>query len=238
MTRITSLIFALLLFPVAGLSQTAATLHVFPQVADGLFADGSFYQSVLLATATTSSSTSCQYRIYGSAASRIDGSGTFNLQGAGAFTVVPTYGNLFPLATGYATLTCDQPVSAVLGYLYMLGQKVLSGAAVFSSPSVSRAQLVVNQTASATALAIANNSDTDVTYQVSMITASGQTAGSANVTVPARSNLARFAHDLVALPANFIGRAVVTAPGAAQFGMIGLNYFGAVFFTQPATALP
>jgi hypothetical protein len=71
-----------------------------------------------------------------------------------------------------------------------------------------------------------------------LITSTGQSFGSTTVTVPARSNLARFADELVTLPSTFVGRLVVTAPPNAQFSIIGLNFFGGVFFTQPATTLP
>ena len=229
---------SILILPLTGMAQTAGTLHVFPQFADGLLADGTFYQSILAATAVTDKPTTCRYRVYGPSTSRIQGNDTFTMQGVGAIGFLLSYGNLFPLATGYATLSCDQNVTATLGYIYVKGETVVSGAAVFSSPAATRAQLTVSEGGdSRLALAIANDTDSANTYQVTVYASNGNEVATRNVTIPARSSVPRFVDELISLPGNFFGRVVVSAPTGGSFSLIGFHFFGTVFLTQPATIL-
>jgi len=58
----------------------------------------------------------------------------------------------------------------------------------------------------------------------------------APVNVAAKSNIPKFLDELMTVPANFLGRVVIT--GATPFSVIGLNFFGSIFLTQPATILP
>jgi len=146
-------------------------------------------------------------------------------------------GALLPFGSGYATLSCDQPVTALLGYLYANGSGVISGAAVFSSPATTKAQLVTNQGAGTRlALAIANDTTSAATYQVALINASGQTLATAPLNLAAKSNVPKFLDELMTVPSNFVGRVVIT--GSTPFSVIGLNFFGSIFITQPATILP
>jgi hypothetical protein len=228
-----------LFFEHSAFSQSAATYHVFPQFADGTLPDGTNYQSVLLATNASSDSAVCRIRIYGPTTSRIQGGDTFTLPGLGSFFIAPSFGNLFSLASGYATLSCDRPVTAVLGYLYAAGSDLRSGAAVFSSPPLTRAQLIVDvRPGSRTGIAIANDTDANTQYMLIAKNPAGVVVASATLPVPARSNVARFADELLALPTGFLGAVEVTSPGGAPFSIIGLNFLGAIFITQPATALP
>src|SRR5262245_55750254 len=145
MNRMLILFVLIVLLPVLSFSQAAGTFHVFPQVADGVNPDGSYYQSILITTAVTAESTTCKFRIIGPTTTRVLAGGEFNLQGVGAFEVTPTLGNLFSIASGYGTVTCNQPVTAILAYLSISGDAPNGAATVFSSPPVLRAQLVVNQ---------------------------------------------------------------------------------------------
>ena len=226
------------LLPVLSFSQTAGTFHVFPQVADGANPDGSYYQSILITTAVTAESTSCKFRIMGPSTTRVLAGGEFNLQGVGAFEITQTLGNLFSIASGYGTLTCNQPVTAILAYLFISGNAVTGAAAVFSSPPVLRAQLVVNQTVSRAGVAIANDTDAAAQYAITLKNQNNQTVATGTVNVAARSSVAKFADQLIQIPADFVGSIVVSSSGNATFSIIGLTYFGNIFLAQPATVLP
>src|SRR6266581_3169604 len=157
--------------PVELRSQGAATFHVFPQIADGVLSDGTGYVSLVLATNVSTQPARCTLRPYGGGlANRFFGSSTFTLPGSGSFNILPTVAalNVFlPLTTGYATLSCDQPV--VMGAM----------------------------------------------------------------SVPARSNSARFLDELVTLPANFSGAVSITS-SSSSFSVVGLFFIGSVFLSQPA----
>jgi len=220
-----------------GGAQTAATFHVFPQIADGASGDGTYYQSLLVATNAGDVQASCTLRLYGVPAIRVFGSTTFTIPASGAFTLLPTLGSFFPLATGYATLTCDRAVTSTLAYFYANSSSVLGAAAVFGSPPTRRAQLVADERAgSRLALAVANDTDTPGQYDVTLVSQSGQAGATAKLSVPARSSVARYMDEVVQVPANFLGGVRVTSTGGS-FSLIGLNFVGSIFFTQPATLL-
>lgn len=228
-----------LLLPIAAFGQSAATQHVFPQFADGAVGDGTYYQSALLATSLGSETTTCRYRIYGPITSRVPTAEVFTIQGVGTFTVIASYGNVFSLATGYATLDCDRPVTAFLAYLYGSGPTIRAGATVFPSPPTTRAQLVLNQQADLRlAIAIANDTDGAAQYRVTLNNPGGQAVGTATVSVPARSNVARFADELLTVPPGFLGSVAISSVTGTPFSAIGFNFFGSAFLTQPVTVLP
>jgi hypothetical protein len=221
-------------------AQDASTFHVFPQVADGAQGDGSFYVSTVLATNVNPQAANCTLHLYGGISSRLLGSPSFTLPNSGSFSLQATqsaFGFVLPLTTGYATLSCDRPVTALVGYLHLAASGTVSGAAtVFPSPTTMHAQLLVNQTGGTRlALALANDTDAAGTYQVNLVDASGQIVVASSVTVSARSNTARFLDEIVRIPDNFsIGSVSVTSSSAA-FSLIGLFFNGNVFFSQPAT---
>src|SRR5262249_16544755 len=89
------------------------------------------------------------------------------------------------------------------------------------------------------ALAIANDTDAAAQYTITLKSQnSNQTVATGTVNVAARSSVARFADQLIQIPANFVGSIAVSSSGDAKFSIIGLSYLGNVFLTQPATVLP
>src|SRR5262249_17919023 len=96
-------------------AQSAATFHVFPQLADGASPDGSFFASTILTTNINTEAVSCALRLYGGLSNRFLGSASFSLASQGSFSLQVTMaavGFLQPLAIGYGTMTCDRPVTA------------------------------------------------------------------------------------------------------------------------------
>jgi hypothetical protein len=236
MKRIVLSLILLGVIPAELRSQGAAAFHVFPQIADGVLSDGTGYVSIVLATNASSQAARCTLRPYGNGlANRFFGSSTFTLPSSGSFNILTTVAalNVFlPLTTGYATLSCDQPVVAEVGYTYFSSAAVLAGATVFSSPATTRAQLIVI-TGSRLALAIANDTDSPGQYQLTVLNSSGQPVVTGALSVPARSNSARFLDELVTMPANFTGAVSITS-SSSPFSAVGLFFIGSVFLSQPA----
>jgi hypothetical protein len=101
-----------------------------------------------------------------------------------------------------------------LGYLYAAGSDLRSGAAVFSSPPVTRAQLIADlRPGSRTGIAIANDTDANAQYMLLAKNPAGVVVASATVPVAARSNVARFADELLVLPTGFLGAVEVNVSG-------------------------
>src|SRR5438477_6847106 len=96
-------------------AQSPATFHVFPQVADGFLSDMSGYFSELIVMNVDAQAViTCTIRLYGPVASHISGSMTMTIAASGGIAVKHTAsadGSPLPLATGYGTLACDQPVA-------------------------------------------------------------------------------------------------------------------------------
>src|SRR5262249_12487062 len=157
----------------------------------------------ILTTNINTEAVSCALLLYGGLSNRLLGSASFSLASQGSFSLQLTMaavGFLQPLATGYGTMTCDRPVTALAGYLFLSASRVLlSGAAIFSSPPTMRAQLLVYP-AIRLALAVANDTDTSARYQAALMDSGGQTVATATITVPARSNTAKFIDELIQVP--------------------------------------
>jgi hypothetical protein len=223
-------------------AQAAATFHIFPQVADGIIGTTA-YVSSMVAVNVGSQPANCTYRLYGGVSSRISGPPTFTLAGSGSFILVNTLigdGIITPLATGYGTLTCSQAVAAFVAYINLAvpSAAVLAGATVFSSPPTTRAELVVIQTAGyRTAMALANDTDTPVTYQVSVNSSTGLQVGTTTVPVPARSNVSKFVDEIIPLPASFTSGSALITSASTPFSAVGLIFNGSVFFTEPTVSL-
>jgi hypothetical protein len=227
---------------------TAGTYHVFPQIADGTFPDGTSYSSVLFATNTGASSANCTYRLYGLSGDRLPNQGPFDpfvLPAFGGFTIRGTKGTA-SFASGYATLSCDQPVAASVLYQFGTATAILGLATVFSAPRSLVAQYTVPNTNTGIrlGLAIANDTDVDEQYVAILTTSDGGEVGRTNLTIQARSTIARFVNELFTVPpAGFFGSvAIISAKllsgaTAAEFRTVGLLFFGNTFSTMPPTVL-
>jgi hypothetical protein len=226
----------------------AATYHVFPQIADGTFPDGSSYSSVLFATNTSAVSANCTYRLYGLSGDRVAAPSPFDpfaLPAFGGFTIRGTKGTA-SFASGYATLSCEQPVAASVLYLFGSTSGILGLATVFSAPRSLVAQYTVPNTNTGfrLGLAIANDTDLDEQYLVILSTSDGAEVGRINLTIQARSTIARFVNELFTVPpTGFFGSVAIisakTLSGASggEFRTVGLLFLGSTFSTMPPTVL-
>jgi hypothetical protein len=234
----------------AQVDDSARSFHVFPQVADGRVADNSVYQSWLLVTNASSFVNGCAYDLYGMAANRIDpivpslaisGSrATFSLPGTAAYAVIPTTG-VFPLATGYATLSCAGPVTAQVLYIHQGGQhqngqsRTLGMSAVYSAQRGSIVQYPVIEGPSADfALAIAYHGFGSARCDVRLADTAGRTVGFRTVTITGGTNWARFLGEAMTVPsAPFLGSVGITCNAGVH--TMALLYQGDVFAAVPAT---
>ena len=233
-------VLCLLLLPAVLQAQVGgAMFNVFPQVADGYFQDGSYYESVLVVTNTYTSGVSCNVLLWGVPNARLDGPNTFTLSKSGAINILLTTGRENPIATGYATLFCTGNVNAILLYQYVAqsGER-LGAATVFPSSSSVLANLpVVTEGGGQVAMAIANDNSVAMQVLVSVLSPTGSTVGARSIDIPAKSNVAKFLADLVTLPQGFEGEMRIQSTSSSRFQAIGFYYFGTTFTTTPFTTL-
>jgi hypothetical protein len=109
---------------------------------------------------------------------------------------------------------------------------------VFSSPPATRFALFLTNTIGfRSAIALANDTDTPGQYQISIVNDAGQQVATASLSVPARSNTARFVDELVQLPPNFGGGAIISS-ASGSFSAVGLLFNGSVFLSVAAVPFP
>jgi hypothetical protein len=213
---------------------TANTYHVFPQVADGTFTDGSYFQSTVVVINVSPSTANCTLQLHGI---------TVNGQNQISFSVVNGYlymtpGNTHVLQTGYASLQCSVNVEAQLLYtLYAPNGTKISEATVFSSPAASSLRIVADYRGGARlGLAIANESVLNQAYTIVVRNIDGSVLGSPTVTVPSGQNHASFIDELIDLPANYYGVVDIVAT-VGMVNAIGLRFTGSIFTTVPAAEM-
>ena len=214
-------------------SVTAGTYHIFPQFADGRFADGTGYRTTLMISNSSSSSTTCTLQLRSGLT--VPGFATSYTIAPGRFVIAPTSGTQ-TFKSGYATLQCSGIVEAQLLYSYYASNGVkISEATVFSSPPANSFGLSSDERDGARfGIAIANDTDSSITYTIS-VAASGFN-GQRQVTLNDRTSTASFLNELVTgMPANTTSAVTVMAGQSTDTGsVIGLRYTGGIFTTMPA----
>ena len=220
---------------IAQSDETAKRFHVFPQLADG---DG--WISLLLVTNVSQSSSFCTFELHGMSLDRfpsgsditVSGStATFMLESAGGSLVWATR-NESALASGYATLDCMAPVVAQVLYASNDGM-----ATVFSSQAGGVFQFpVLTPEVISLGIAIANDTNMEASCRFVLDSLEREDLGEATLQVPSKSNVAKFLHDVIQVPAGFtIGAARVSCD--QQVSVMGLLFAGAIFTTLPPAVL-
>ncbi len=208
--------------------ETAKLSHFLPHIADG-----GGWQSTLLVTNVAQSASQCTLKLYGLDADRfhnvdtvrVSGStATFDLPGAGAYLTWPTR-NLSPLASGYATLDCTEPVVAKVVFASIGSSGTPTGmATVFSSQAGTVFQFPVLTPEATLGFAIAN--DTNAAADCSIVLEDPQRTnqGRARFAVPSKSNWAgRLLDQIIPVPPTFRG-GTATVSCNQPVAMIGLHY--------------
>ena len=157
---------------IAQSDETAKRFHVFPQLADG-----GGWQSFLLVTNVSQSSSFCTFAIarsdrlgrFNLEVSGITASGstaTFSLEGDGGYLAWPTK-NESALASGYATLDCTASVVGQVLYASVGQSGGITGlATVFSSQAGRAFQFTVLTADASLGIAIANDTNTGTSCDV------------------------------------------------------------------------
>lgn len=225
-----------LVLGLARLGNAQSTFHVFPQVADGGFEDGTFYRSTLMVLpGFEGDAAQCTLTLYGMTAAFPGGASgsSFPISvPAGGSVAMQTTGSQ-PFQGGYGTLSCNVNVFATLLYsLYISGGAKYSEATVFSSSESVKARLIADEREGARlGIAVANNTDSPQSYIVTY-TGSGFNV-SATLAVPARRAVAKFLDEIMSAPAGSTGVVTITSPTLSNFSVIGLRFTGGVFTTIP-----
>lgn len=214
-----------------GISGTSSTSHVFPQLADGRLGDSIYRTTLMISNPNRQAGTTCTLQIRGAT---LPGFALNYTLAAGGWVINQTSG-AGAFQSGYAGLTCAAAVEAQLLYtLYDLNGGKISEATVFSSPASNKIAIVADEREGAQlGLAIANDSDTQMTYTIAVTNA----AQTGTITIPARRNAVGFVGELIpGVPADNLGVVTITAnspTGAAS--VIGLRFSGPIFTTIPAS---
>ena len=223
------------------LSLSAAAqsdFHVFPQIADGRFSDGSFYTSTLTVT-PWSDDVICAITLRGLTVDFGDGPGssftTTSIPGSG-FLSARTAGTA-PLGTGYMTVTCDTIAFAEVTYSSFSPQgfKIAEATVFSSSPADLRTVAVDLRDGARMAVAIANDTDLRRTYDLSLRDSAGNTVSTGFVEVDARSSLPRFVDELMFVPPGHTALILeIYSSNFTEFSATGLRFTGGVFSSVPA----
>ena len=228
-----------LCLPLLSLAQSGDFM-IFPQVADGRFADGSFFRTTISVFHRFGDGVTCNLTLYGMDANFGTGRTTsFSI-------IVPDDGFVTfrtdatgSIQTGYTTLTCSTSVNAQLTYASYnpFGTKTAEATVFPTTFESSSSEILVDGRDSAQlAIAIANNTDLQRTYNLTLKDETGQTVNTGAVTVPARSNLAQFINAVLSPPpaSGQVFLLEVRSSDFSRFSMIGLQFTGSVFTTIPA----
>ena len=212
---------------VAQADETAKRIHVLP-----LIADGSGWQSFVLATNVAQSASLCTVELHGLSVDRFhDVSGvtatgstaTFELAGRGGNLVWGTR-NESALASGYATLHCEAPVVAQVVLASIDESGATTGmATIFSSQAGAVFQFPVLTADATVGFAIANDTDLDAACGLVLEDPQRVTLGEAALSAPSRSNVARMLNAAIAIPETFHGGSA-TVSCDRRVAMIGVHF--------------
>ena len=213
---------------------------IFPQVVSGTLGDGSFYRATISLIRWAEGDADCDVDLYGM---ELDFGGGRSSSFEGT---VPGQGFLSARALaagdiqiGYAVVTCDAPVFGQLTYASYdpLGAKIAEAAVFPTRVEYSSYKILVDgRDGARLGLAIANNTDRPRTYGLTLRGSDGGAVRTGTLTVPARSNVARFVDELI-VPGPAPGRVhllEVRSDDDSKFSMIGIRFTGSVFSIVPA----
>ena len=232
----TSIIVALLITvatapPAAAQSdETAKRIHILPHIADG-----GGWQSTLLVTNVSQAASACTLELYGLSANRFEYVGavrasgttaTFNLPGAGAYLTWPTR-NRSALASGYATLSCTEPVVAQVVFASIGTSGRPTGmATVFSSQAAQLFQFPVLAPEATLGFAVANDTTAAATCNIVLEDPLRTNLGAATLSVPSKTNRAGgdlLLSNLIPIPPTFRG-GTATVSCDQPVAIIGLHF--------------
>lgn len=217
----------------------ARNMHVFPQVADGVFADGSEYVTTFVVTNVSSAFSSCSIGLTGmtSPATRLTTT-NFGVPVNG-IAIVETTGTIIG-DTGYAVMNCNQLVTAIAVFARAVSGETEGIATVFSTPMMTRGRVPVLQgNGVRTGIAIINNTIFTQTYTMTLFDGDGNVVEIRSLQIEGNGQHVAFIDESPFFPNSvpgesgpgFEGSVVISNGG--QFYAIGLAFEGGVFTTVP-----
>jgi hypothetical protein len=218
-------------------AQSESTKHLFPQIVDGVQADGSVFTSRIWIASIGGFPASCSVSLYGLSPERLTTSANVVVQPS-SFVTISTRGQDV-VADGYARLDCSQPVFASLTYfLQEANRNPLGMATVTGTPATSRALMpMVLNGRYRYGIAIANDNDAPLLVAL-MITSPG-TLQPVAIQLPPRSQYVKFIDEIFNLPDEGLATFEIVANGSVgsgSFNVTGLLFDGGAFTTlAPAT---
>ena len=217
---------------VAQFELDARYRHVFPQVADGHFEDGTGYATSFVVTNESRGWAHCYFQLYGLSTRRLDDT-SFWIYGAGVH--MTSTKNVDTFDQGYAVLECTQPVTANATYK-RTGEsgENLSMAMVSSSPIIRGGhQVVIQGEGQRTAIAIVNDRLWINRYQLTLFDQFGRIWDIRVFDLGPGGFMTRFVDELLSVPGgDFIGTLEITG---GHFHAIGMFFDGGIFTTVPVT---
>ena len=231
------------LVPTAAFGQVATTQHVFPWFAHGRAASGGTYRTELILSNPNPTFANCTLQTAGFSV-RLEGlngalpfpASTLNFAiFPSGYEIIRSIGDQ-PLVSGFAVLTCAQPIFATSNFALFSTSSDLNPFAEANVPSSSGGRTVEyvfdRRNGARLAIAIANPYSTTATFNLSVV---GTITGNFLLLVPAGGVVARFLDELVALPPNATGKIIISDSSFSRnVYSIGLKYSGSVF----SSALP
>jgi hypothetical protein len=218
-------------------AQSESTKHVFPQIVDGVQADGSVFTSRVWIASIGGFPASCSLSLYGFGPERLTTSASVVVQPS-SFVTISTRGQ-DAVADGYARLDCSQPVFASLTYfLQEPNSKPLGMATVTGTPATSRALIpMVLNGRYRYGIAIANDNDAPLLVALSLT--SSPTSPLLPLQLQPRSQYVKFIDEIFNLPAEGLATFEILANGSVgsdNFNVTELLFDGGTFTTLvPAT---
>jgi len=238
-TQPAGIVIVLMLTALPALAQS--DFMVFPQVADGYFGDGTAYRSTLSLTNWSAGEVYCAADLYGMDVDFGTGrSAAFDIViPQNGFVSVRTNAEL-PIQTGYMTVDCDSDqIYGQLSYAaYDLYDFKTGEATVFPTEvQYSEYRILADRRDGAElGVAIANDTDQETVYDLTLLDYDGTVVNTGQITVPARSNAAAFLNQLLlpGPPHGSVYMLEIASTDLSPFSAIGLQYTGQVFTTVPA----
>jgi len=195
-------------------AQNAGLTHVFPQVVDGVWGDGTVYTSRFLIASTGGSSATYQISLFGINPERLSAPASVMVQG-GSFETITTRG-ADVVDTGYARLDCSQPVVASLTYSVVSAAGKPLGIATVPSAPIASAALIPIVLNGRYRYGIATANDNDTPQVVVFLFDSGTTSQVWTVELQPRSQYVTFVDDVFDVPAAGLGTLRVGSVGGAM----------------------
>jgi len=209
-------------------AQNASLTHIFPQVVDGAWSDGTVWTSRFLIASSTGSPVTCQVSLFGLDPGRLSAPASVQVQES-FFETISTRGEDV-IGTGYARLDCSQPVVASLTYSILSATGTPLGiATVPAAPiaSVASVPMVLNGR-SRYGIAMAN--DTDGPQLLVVLFDSGATSLVRPIPVQPRSQYVAFVDEIFNVPA--AGMAILRIGAFDQAAQPGNFHITALLFDQ------